>query len=191
MTNYFIHPSSFIDDNVVIEEKVKIWHFCHILSDTKIGQSSSLGQNCAIGPNVQIGSNVKIQNNVSVYDGVTIESDVFIGPSVVFTNILNPRSFIKRNKNFAKTHLQQGCSIGANATIVCGVNIGQYALIGAGSVINKNIPDFALYYGVPAKQHGWVSKAGNRLSFDNNNQATDPEDNSHYKLINEKVHQLT
>lgn len=185
--NYFVHQSSFVDANVIIGSETKIWHFSHILSNTKIGAHCSLGQNCVVGPNVNIGNNVKIQNNVSIYDGVEIEDDVFLGPSMVFTNITNPRSFISRKEEFKKTLLKKGCSIGANATIVCGTTIGQYALIGAGSVVTKNVPDFALYVGVPAKLLGWVSKAGNRLHFTNSGEASDAFDGTRYQLKNNIV----
>ncbi len=167
-SSFYLHPSSFIDDNVSIGENTKIWHFCHILSNTTIGKNCSFGQNCVIGPNVKIGDGVKVQNNISIYDGVEIEDDVFLGPSMVFTNVINPRAFIQRKDEFKKTLLKKGCSIGANATIVCGVTIGRYALIGAGAVVNKNVPDFALMVGVPAKQIGWVGISGNTLKFKDN-----------------------
>jgi len=152
------------------------------LSNTIIGKNCSFGQNCVVGPNVKIGNGVKVQNNVSIYDGVEIEDDVFLGPSMVFTNVINPRAFIVRRDEFKKTLLKKGCSIGANATIVCGITIGRYAFIGAGAVVNKDVPDFALMVGVPARQIGWVGKAGNRLKFDKNGIAIDKFDNSRYKL---------
>ena len=181
--DFFSHSSSYIDEDVSIGINSKIWHFCHILSGTKIGEDSTFGQNCSIGPNVSIGSNVKVQNNVSIYEGVEIEDDVFVGPSVVFTNVINPRAFIKRKQEFKKTILKVGCSIGANATIVCGNTVGEYALIGSGAVINKDVKPYALMVGVPAKQIAWVSKAGNTLTFDGNNEAIDDFDDSHYKII--------
>lgn len=183
MTNsYFSHESVYIDANVEIGDNTKIWHFSHILSGSKIGAGCSFGQNCVVGPNVTIGDGVKVQNNVSIYEGVEIEDDVFLGPSMVFTNVINPRAFILRRDEFKKTVLKKGCSIGANATIVCGVVIGEYALVGSGAVIVDNIKPYALVVGVPAKQIGWVSKAGNRLFFDENFCAEDKFDNSKYRL---------
>jgi len=187
MASYFAHESSYVDDNVTIGENTKIWHFSHILSGTNIGANCSFGQNCVFGPKVNIGSGVKVQNNISIYEGVEVEDDVFLGPSMVFTNVTNPRAFIVRRDEFKKTLLKKGCSIGANATIVCGVTIGEYALIGSGAVINKDVKPFALMVGVPAKQIGWVSKAGNTLKFDENNIAIDNFDNSKYKLENENL----
>jgi|UniRef100_A0A7V3NTL4 UDP-2-acetamido-3-amino-2,3-dideoxy-glucuronate N-acetyltransferase len=160
---YFVHPSSYIDENVEIGEGTKIWHFCHILRNTKIGKNCVLGQNVMAGPNVIIGNRCKIQNNVSVYEGVELEDDVFCGPSMVFTNVINPRAFIERKHEFKKTLVKKGATIGANATIVCGVTIGRYALVGAGAVVTKDVPDYALVVGVPARQIGWVCKCGNTL----------------------------
>lgn len=180
---FFVHDSSFVDKNVTIGKNTKIWHFSHILSNTTIGNNCSFGQNCVVGPNVKIGDGVKAQNNISIYEGVEVEDDVFLGPSMVFTNVINPRAFIVRKEEFKKTLLKKGCTIGANATIVCGITIGEYALVGAGAVINKDVKPYALMVGVPAKQIGWVSKAGNRLEFDKNNQAIDKFDNSKYKLV--------
>ncbi len=184
---FTLHPSSYIDENVTIGENTKIWHFCHILKGTIIGKNCSFGQNCVVGANVKIGNGVKVQNNISIYEGVEVEDDVFLGPSMVFTNVINPRAFIVRREEFKKTLLKKGCSIGANATIVCGSTIGKYALIGAGSVVNKDVKDFALMVGVPARQIGWVSKAGNRLNFDENGLAKDEFDNSKYRLQNDLV----
>jgi len=167
MSKFFIHESSYLDDNVVIGTNTKIWHFCHILSNTIIGKNCSFGQNCVVGGNVKVGNGVKVQNNVSIYEGVEIEDDVFLGPSMVFTNVINPRAFIQRKDEFKKTLLKKGCSIGANATIVCGVTIGEYALIGSGAVVNKDVKPFALMVGVPAKQIGWVGISGNTLEFNN------------------------
>lgn len=160
---FFVHESSYIDKNVRIGDNTKIWHFCHILSNTKIGKDSSFGQNCIVGPNVTIGNNVKVQNNVSIYDGVEIEDDVFCGPSMVFTNVINPRSHVSRKHEYKKTLLKKGCSIGANATIVCGHSIGQYAFVAAGAVVTKDIPDYALVMGNPAKIKGWVCQCGVKL----------------------------
>ncbi len=190
MSEYFAHESAYIDDNVNIGENTKIWHFSHILSNTTIGENCSFGQNCVVGPKVTIGSGVKVQNNISIYEGVEVEDDVFLGPSMVFTNIINPRSFIVRREEFKKTLLKRGCSVGANATIVCGVTIGEYALIGSGAVINRDVKPYALMVGVPAKQIGWVSKAGNTLSFDENDEAIDTFDNSKYKIIDNTLETL-
>lgn len=187
MADYFAHESAYIDDNVNIGENTKIWHFSHILSGSNIGNSCSFGQNCVVGPNVKIGNGVKVQNNVSIYEGVEIEDAVFVGPSVVFTNVINPRAFIARREEFKKTVLKYGCSIGANATIVCGVTIGEYALIGSGAVINRDVKPYALMVGVPAKQIGWVSRAGNTLKFDKNGFAVDAYDGSRYKLEDENL----
>ena len=187
MASYFAHESSYVDDNVSIGDNTKIWHFSHILSGSNIGNNCSFGQNCVVGPKVNIGNGVKVQNNISIYEGVEVEDDVFLGPSMVFTNVTNPRAFIIRREEFKKTLLKKGCSIGANATIVCGVTIGEYALIGSGTVVNKDVKPFALMVGVPAKQIGWVSKAGNTLKFDENNIAIDSFDNSKYKIENDDL----
>ena len=157
---FFVHKSSYIDEPVEIGEGTKIWHFSHILSNTKIGKNCIIGQNCMIGPDVRIGDRCKIQNNVSVYKGVELEDDVFCGPSCVFTNILTPRAFIERKHEFKKTLVKTGATIGANATIVCGNTIGKYAMIGAGAVVVSDVEDYALYIGVPAKRVGWVCKCG-------------------------------
>ena len=187
MAKYFVHESSFIDEDVSIGDNTKIWHFSHILSKSKIGENCSFGQNCVVGPNVQVGNGVKVQNNISIYEGVEVEDDVFLGPSMVFTNVVNPRSFIVRREEFKKTLLKKGCSIGANATIICGVTIGEYALVGSGAVVNKDVKPYALIVGVPGKQIGWVSKAGNTLKFDKNNRAIDTFDNSVYRIIDNKL----
>lgn len=185
----FIHPSSIVDEHVEIGEGTKIWHFCHILSFSHIGNHCSFGQNCVIGPNVKIGNRVKVQNNVSLYEGVECEDDVFIGPSVVFTNVLNPRSFIVRKNEFKPTRLKKGCSIGANSTIICGVKIGEYALIGAGSVVTKDVLPHALMVGNPARQIGWIDKAGVKLVF-KENVAQDSYDNTKYKVQNNQLVEL-
>ena len=164
--SYFAHETAIVDDNVTIGEDTKIWHFSHILSNTNIGKNCSFGQNCVVGPNVNMGNGIKVQNNVSIYEGVEVEDDVFLGPSMVFTNVINPRAFIQRKDEFKKTLLKKGCSIGANATIVCGVSIGEYALIGSGAVINRDVKPYALMVGVPAKQIGWVGVSGNTLKFE-------------------------
>jgi len=168
MASYFVHESSIVDKDVSIGDNTKIWHFSHVLSGTTIGKNCSFGQNCVVGPKVSIGSGVKVQNNVSIYEGVEIEDDVFLGPSMVFTNVINPRAFIQRKEEFKKTLLKKGCSIGANATIVCGVTIGEYALVGSGAVVNKDVLPYALMVGVPAKQIGWVGISGNTLEFADN-----------------------
>ncbi len=185
--SYFAHESSFIDSDVIIGEKTKIWHFSHILANSIIGQNCSFGQNCVVGPNVRVGNGVKVQNNVSIYESVEIEDDVFLGPSMVFTNVINPRAFIIRKEEFKKTLLKKGCSIGANATIVCGVTVGEYALIGSGAVVNRDVKPYALMVGVPARQIGWVSKAGNTLKFDGNGLAVDDFDSSSYRVVDENL----
>jgi UDP-2-acetamido-3-amino-2,3-dideoxy-glucuronate N-acetyltransferase len=167
--NYFIHESSYIDKPCQIGDETKIWHFCHIMGDSKIGQNCNIGQNVVISPNVCLGNNVKIQNNVSVYTGVTCEDDVFLGPSMVFTNVINPRSHINRKEEYKATLIKQGASIGANATIVCGNTIGRYALIGAGTVVIRDVKDYALMVGNPARQIGWVCQCGEKIEFNNGN----------------------
>ncbi len=176
--NYFVHESSYVDDNVSIGEGTKIWHFSHILSNTNIGKNCSFGQNTVVGPNVNVGNGVKIQNNVSIYEGVTLSDDVFCGPSCVFTNVINPRSNIERKDEFKKTNVGKGASIGANATIICGNNLGNYCFIGAGATVTNNVPDFAIMVGTPAKRIGWISMAGARLG----NDLICPIDNSKYEL---------
>ncbi|MBS7295086.1 MAG: N-acetyltransferase [Treponema sp.] len=160
---YFKHESSYVDEGAEIGEGTKIWHFCHVMSGAKIGEKCSLGQNVNVGGKAVIGNGVKIQNNVSIYDSVEIEDDVFCGPSMVFTNVINPRAFVERKTEYKKTVLKKGCSIGANATVVCGVTIGEYALVGAGSVVTKDVPPYSLVYGNPARVHGKVDKEGNIL----------------------------
>ncbi|WCC42826.1 acyltransferase [Tenacibaculum finnmarkense] len=187
MDNFFVHSSSFIDQDVQIGAHTKIWHFSHILSNTKIGSNCSFGQNCVVDPNVKIGNGVKVQNNISIYQGVEVEDEVFLGPSMVFTNVINPRSFIIRKQEFKKTLLKKGCSVGANATVICGVTIGEYALIGAGAVVNKDVKPYALIVGVPGKQIGWVSKAGNTLKFNESGNAVDLYDNSVYRIVDNQV----
>ncbi len=172
---YFVHETAIIDESVKIGEGTKIWCFCHLLKNTTIGKNCVLGQNCVVGANVKIGNGVKAQNNVSIYEGVEIEDDVFLGPSMVFTNVINPRSFIERKDEFKKTLVKKGASIGANATIVCGATIGRYAFVGAASLVTKDVPDFALVYGIPARQHGWVGISGNKLDFDESGSAKDTD----------------
>lgn len=163
MENYFVHTSSYIDEGCEIGEGTKIWHFCHVMKGATIGSHCNIGQNVVISPDVVIGNKVKIQNNVSVYTGVIIEDDAFLGPSMVFTNVVNPRSHVSRKDEYRKTLVRKGASIGANATIVCGVTLGKYCFIGAGSVVTKDIPDYGLYYGNPARFHGWMCQCGVRL----------------------------
>ena len=187
MNDFFIHESSYIDSNVVVGNGTKIWHFTHILERTNIGKNCSFGQNCVIGPNVSIGNGVKVQNNISIYEGVTVEDDVFLGPSMVFTNVINPRSFIIRREEFKKTLIKKGASIGANATIVCGNNIGAYAFIGAGAVVINDVADYALVVGNPSRQIGWVSKAGIKLNFNTEHEAVCPETQEKYLLKNDSI----
>jgi UDP-2-acetamido-3-amino-2,3-dideoxy-glucuronate N-acetyltransferase len=180
--NYFAHETAIVDDGCEIGDGTKIWHFSHIMSNCKIGKGCNFGQNVVVSPGVVLGNNVKVQNNVSIYTGVTCDDDVFLGPSMVFTNVINPRSAINRRDQYAKTHVGKGVSIGANATIVCGHDIGKYAFIGAGAVVTKNVPDYALLVGNPARQLGWMSEYGHRLEFDKNEIAVCPESKQEYKL---------
>ena len=181
-TTYYSHPTAVIDAPCTIGEGTKIWHFCHIMPNCVIGVNCNIGQNVVVSPEVVLGSNVKVQNNVSIYTGVTCEDDVFLGPSMVFTNVTNPRSAINRKHEYAKTHVGKGATIGANATIVCGNDIGTYALVGAGAVITKNVLPYALVVGNPARQIGWVSEYGHRLVFDANNRAKCSESGEAYTL---------
>ncbi|MDR1543663.1 MAG: acetyltransferase [Prevotellaceae bacterium] len=187
MNNYFAHESAYIDDGCIIGDGVKIWHFSHIMSGCVIGDGCNIGQNVVVSPQVTLGKNVKIQNNVSVYTGVVCEDNVFLGPSMVFTNVINPRSHVNRKNEYKATLLRKGCSVGANVTIVCGHEIGEYALIGAGAVITKNVPPYALVVGNPARQIGWVSKNGHRLDFDENGVAFCTETGEKYELENGKI----
>jgi UDP-2-acetamido-3-amino-2,3-dideoxy-glucuronate N-acetyltransferase len=180
--NYFAHPTAVIDEGCEIGTGTKIWHFSHIMPNSKIGENCNLGQNVVISPEVVLGKNVKVQNNVSIYTGVTCEDDVFIGPSAVFTNVINPRSAINRKNQYAKTLVEHGATIGANATVVCGHNIGKFAFIGAGAVVTKDVPDYALMVGNPASQIGWMSEYGHKLSFDVLGTATCPESGEQYVL---------
>jgi UDP-2-acetamido-3-amino-2,3-dideoxy-glucuronate N-acetyltransferase len=184
--NYYAHPTAVIDEGCEIGNGTKIWHFCHVMSNCKIGQNCNLGQNVVVSPDVVLGNNVKIQNNVSIYTGVTCDDDVFLGPSCVFTNVINPRSAINRKTEFAKTHVGKGATIGANATIVCGHDIGEYAFIGAGAVVTKNVPAYALLVGNPAKQMGWMSEYGHRLAFNTEGVAICAESKAVYHLKDDK-----
>lgn len=182
-----MHSSSFIDEPCNIGKGTKIWHFSHIMSNCSIGESCNIGQNVVISPEVVLGNNVKIQNNVSIYTGVVCEDDVFLGPSMVFTNVINPRSAVNRKNQYAQTMVRKGATIGANATIVCGIEIGRYAFIGAGTVVTKSVKDYALVVGNPAKQTGWMSRFGHRLHFKENGIAECPESNERYQLIDGEV----
>lgn len=184
MKNYYAHETAVIDEGCMIGNDSKIWHFSHIMSKSVIGKKCNIGQNVVISPEVILGNNVKVQNNVSIYTGVNCEDDVFLGPSMVFTNVINPRSAIIRRDQYAKTMVKKGASIGANATIVCGNDIGEYAFIGAGAVVTKSIKPYALVVGNPAKQIGWVGEYGHRLEFNESGIAICPESNQEYKLKN-------
>ena len=190
MIQYFAHPSAIIDENSKIGEGTKIWHFSHIMSECIIGERCNIGQNVVVSPGVVLGDNVKVQNNVSIYTGVICEDDVFLGPSMVFTNVINPRSAIIRKDEYKKTIVRKGASIGANATVVCGNEIGQYAMIGAGAVITKEVPAYALVYGNPARQNGWVSEYGHKLNFDSEGFAVCPESGEKYLLLNNEVSKI-
>jgi UDP-2-acetamido-3-amino-2,3-dideoxy-glucuronate N-acetyltransferase len=180
---YFAHPTAVIDPGCNIGRGSKIWHFCHLMPGCTVGENCILGQNVMVAGGVTVGNGVKIQNNVSLYTGVTLEDDVFIGPSAVFTNVINPRSFVERKNEFRATTVCRGASVGANATIVCGVRIGAYALVGAGAVVTHDVPDYALVTGMPARVMGWVSRLGHRLDFDNDNRAVCPESGEAYRFL--------
>lgn len=188
--NYFAHVSSYIDDGCEIGDGTKIWHFSHVMSNCKIGNNCNIGQNVVISPDVLLGNNVKVQNNVSIYTGVICDDDVFLGPSMVFTNVINPRSAINRKNQYAKTHVGRGATIGANATIVCGHDIGAYAFIGAGAVVTKTVKAYALVVGNPSKQIGWMSEYGQRLHFDENGVAECIESKEKYQLVDNIVTKL-
>lgn len=185
--SFFAHATAVIDEGCRIGEGTRIWHFCHIMTGASIGRDCNIGQNVVVSPGVVLGAGVKVQNNVSIYTGVTLEDDVFLGPSCVFTNVLNPRSAINRKEQFIKTHVGKGATIGANATIVCGHDIGAYALVGAGAVVTKPVPAYALVVGNPARHTGWVSEYGHTLVFDHNGQAHCPESGQEYSLENNRV----
>ncbi len=188
--NYFSHETAVIDANCNIGEGTNIWHFSHIMSNCTIGKKCNLGQNVVISPDVILGDNVKVQNNVSIYTGVICEDDVFLGPSMVFTNVINPRSAVNRKNEYMKTRVKKGVSIGANATIVCGNDIGEFAFIGAGSVVVKEVKPYALVVGNPSKQIGWISEYGHRLHFDENGEAICPESHEKYQLKNNTVEKI-
>ncbi|WP_293302776.1 acyltransferase [Pedobacter sp. UBA4863] len=184
---YFVHETAVVDKGAVIGKATKIWHFSHVMAGAAIGENCILGQNVMVASGVHIGNGVKIQNNVSVYSGVAIEDDAFIGPSVVFTNVKNPRSFINRRAEFLSTRIGKGATIGANATVICGNNVGAFALVGAGAVVTKDVKAYAIVVGTPAKQMGWASEYGHHLTFDQFNMATCPESGQQYKLVDFQV----
>lgn len=188
--DYFAHETAVIDEGCTIGKGTKVWHFSHIMPNCIIGENCNIGQNCVISPEVVLGKNVKIQNNVSVYTGVICEDDVFLGPSMVFTNVMNPRSNVNRRGQYTRTLVKRGASIGANATIVCGHDIGEFAFIGAGAVVTKEVPAYALVVGNPARQTGWMSEYGHRLDFDINGLAVCPESGEKYLLENNRVRKL-
>ena len=190
MKDYFVHETAIVDEGATIGKGTKIWHFSHIMSNCRIGENCNIGQNVVISPEVVLGNQVKVQNNVSVYTGVTCDDDVFLGPSCVFTNVTNPRSAVNRKSQYAKTHVGKGATIGANATIVCGHDIGAYAFIGAGAVVTKTVPAYALLVGNPAKQIGWMSEYGHRLHFDEKGIAECPERKQRYHLQNGLVQKI-
>lgn len=188
--DFFAHETAVIDEGSLIGKGTHIWHFSHVMSGCRIGENCNLGQNVVVSPDVVLGNNVKVQNNVSIYTGVICEDDVFLGPSMVFTNVTNPRSAIDRRGQYTATLVKKGATIGANATVICGHNIGEYALIGAGAVITKDVAPYALVVGNPSRQIGWVSEYGHRLSFDNDGLAVCPESGQNYRLANGKVSRI-
>ena len=189
--DYFAHPTAVIDEGCVIGKGTKIWHFSHIMTGCEIGENCNIGQNVVISPGVKLGKNVKVQNNVSIYTGVICEDDVFLGPSMVFTNVINPRSAIVRKDQYKQTYVCKGASIGANATIICGVRLGKYCFVGAGAVVTKDVSDYALVVGNPARQTGWISEYGHRLHFNEEGIAICPESKEKYQLKNGKVEKIT
>ncbi len=188
---YYAHPTAVIDEGCEIGEGTRIWHFSHVMPNCRLGKNCNLGQNVVISPDVVLGNNVKVQNNVSIYTGVVCEDDVFLGPSMVFTNVINPRSAVNRRAQYSKTLVGKGASIGANATIVCGHDIGEYAFIGAGAVVTKTVPAYALVIGNPARQTGWMSEYGHKLVFDKMGRATCPESGQVYELKNNTVKRIS
>jgi len=187
MSEYFVHPTAVVDQPCDIGAGTKIWHFSHVSKDARIGERCSFGQNCFIASEVVIGSNVKVQNNVSIYTGTVIEDDVFLGPSCVLTNVTNPRSQVLRHSLYEKTLLRRGATVGANATIVCGTTLGRYSFVAAGAVVTKDVPDYALMSGVPARQSGWMSRHGHKLSFDKDGMAVCPESGFRYELSGSRI----
>ena len=192
-SKFFAHPTAVVDDGCHIGSDTKIWHFSHIMPGCTIGDRCNIGQNVVVSPDVTLGNNVKVQNNVSIYTGVICEDDVFLGPSMVFTNVINPRSAVVRKEQYKTTLVRKGASIGANATVICGVELGQYCMVGAGAVVTKSVPPYALVVGNPARQIGWVSEFGHRLYFDHDNLATCPESGQKYRLdgngVTEIIHE--
>lgn len=182
VSNYFVHESSYIGENCTIGNGTKIWHFSHVMNGATLGENCNIGQNVVVSPKVILGNNVRVQNNVSIYEGVICEDDVFLGPSMVLTNVINPRSAVSRKNEYKTTLIKKGTSIGANATIVCGVTLGEYCFIGAGAVVTKNVPAFALMVGNPARQKGWMSEFGHKLNFDESGKAICVESDQVYKL---------
>lgn len=191
MAEYFAHPSATIDEGAVIGKEVKIWHYSHIMDGAVVGEKCNIGQNVVVSPGVTLGKNVKVQNNVSIYTGVTCEDDVFLGPSCVFTNVTNPRSAVNRHSQYAKTVVGKGATIGANSTIVCGHDIGEFAFIGAGAVVTKTVPPYALVVGNPARRIGWMSEYGHRLEFNNEGIAECPESHQIYQIKDNKVTRIS
>jgi UDP-2-acetamido-3-amino-2,3-dideoxy-glucuronate N-acetyltransferase len=190
MSEYFAHPTAVIDDGCSIGKGTKIWHFSHIMTGCLIGENCNIGQNVVVSPQVVLGKNVKVQNNVSIYTGVICEDDVFLGPSMVFTNVVNPRSAVNRKSEYKRTIVEKGVTIGANATILCGIKLGKYSFIGAGAVVTKDVQSYALVVGNPARQKGWMSKSGHKLKFDETGVAICPESNEKYLLKNGEVTKL-
>ena len=189
--HFFAHPTAVIDEGCEIGEGTKIWHFSHLMPHCKLGKNCNLGQNVVVSPDVVLGNNVKVQNNVSIYTGVICDDDVFLGPSMVFTNVINPRSAVNRRSEYARTHVGKGATIGANATIVCGHDIGKFAFIGAGAVVTKTVPDYALVVGNPSRQVGWMSEYGHKLEFDKAGNATCKESGQKYRLENNLVSRVS
>ena len=190
MKDYFAHETAVLDEGCQIGKNTKIWHFTHVMSQAVVGENCVIGQNVMIANRVTLGNNVKVQNNVSVYEGVTCEDDVFLGPSMVFTNVINPRAFIERKLEFKQTLVRRGATIGANATILCGHTIGRYAMVGAGAVVTSDVPDYALVVGNPARQIGWVSEYGHRLLFDETGSASCPESGQKYQLFDNQAKRI-
>lgn len=186
-TDFYIHPTAITDEGCQVGKGTKIWHFCHVMPEAIVGENCILGQNCFLGNKVRLGNGVKVQNNVSIYEGVVVEDDVFLGPSMVFTNVLRPRAFIEQKEGFLPTLVREGATIGANATIVCGITIGRFAFIAAGAVVKEDVPDYGLVAGVPGKLKGYVSRQGHRLDFDASGMARCPQTGERYKKVNKTV----
>jgi UDP-2-acetamido-3-amino-2,3-dideoxy-glucuronate N-acetyltransferase len=187
---YFVHPSAFVDQPTQIGNGTKIWHFCHVMKDAVLGENCILGQNVLVSPGVKLGNNCKVQNNVSLYTGVICEDDVFLGPSMVFTNVINPRSAVVRRDQYLVTHLEKGATVGANATLVCGIRLGKFSFVGAGAVVTRDVPAYALVVGNPARQIGWMSEYGHRLHFGADNMATCTESGQQYRIQDNRVEKV-